>query len=98
MADGPHRDAVVNLEKFLARFPQRQEQDPLPVAERDDRTARGELGLDVLRAVRDRLDPTIRFFDHATLRSKTAAMRLSGRVVLLSREPNLRPGKSTAFP
>src|SRR3981081_3179285 len=97
MPDRAHRDAVVNLEKLLPRFPQRQEQNSVPVSDRDDRATRRDLRLDLSRAVRDRFDPTIRLFDHATLRLNTAAIRFSGNVVMPSRETTLMIGKIFAL-
>ena len=47
---------------------------------------------DVLAPVRDRFYPTIRLFDHATISLKTAAILLSGKVVIPSRDTTLITG------
>src|ERR1041385_2026339 len=97
MSDRAHRDAIVNLEKFLPRFSEGEEKNPVAIAERDDRAAARQLGFDVLRAVRDRFDPPVWLLDHATLRLKTAAIFFSGKVVMPSRDTTLMTGKIFAF-
>src|SRR3954447_212426 len=97
MPNRAHRDAVIDLEEFLSRATKRQEEDSIPVSERYDRAARRQLGFDVLGPVRNRFDPTVRLFGHATLRLKTAAIRLSGNVVIPSRETILITGKIRAL-
>src|SRR4051794_4794146 len=72
VSDGAHRDPVVNLEKFLPRFAEREKQDPVPIPQGYNWTAAGQLRLDVLRPIRNRFDPAVRLFDHATLRLNTA--------------------------
>src|SRR3954471_9668656 len=93
MPDRPHRDAIVNLEQFLPRFSQGQKKNSVPVPYRDNRTPGRKLRLDVLGAVRDRFDPTIRLLDHATLRLNTAAIFFSGNVVMPSADTILMIGK-----
>src|SRR3954470_24067585 len=97
MTNRSHGDAIVNLEQFLPCPSQSKKQNSIPITESDDRAAGRELGLDVLAAVRDRLDPAIRLFDHATLRLKRAAIRFSGKVLIPSRETILITGNIFAF-
>src|SRR4029077_15321793 len=52
----------------------------------------GELPVDILAPVGDRFDPTIRLFDHATISLNTAAILLSGKGVMPSRDTNLITG------
>src|SRR4051794_7105740 len=97
MPDRAHRDSIVNFEEFLARFAERQEKNSITVPERHDRAAARQLRLDVFRAIRDRFDPAIRLFDHATLRLNTAAIFFSDKVVIPSRETILITGKIRAL-
>ena len=92
MPDGSHRDAVVYLENFLPRLADSEKQNAIAKSERCDGTPRSELRFKVLAAVGDRFDPTIRFFDHATVSLKTAAILLSGKVVMPSRDTILMSG------
>ena len=64
MADRSHGDAIVDLEDFLAIAPHGEEHDPVAIGQRRDRAAARELMLDILAAIRDRLHPSVRFFDH----------------------------------
>src|SRR5262249_49474592 len=88
-----HRDPIVNLKKLLARLTKREKQNPVAISKRRDGTTRGELPLDVLAPVGDRFDPTIRLLDHATNSLNTAAILLSGNVVMPSRDTILITGK-----
>src|SRR4051812_5955014 len=97
MSDRAHRDPIVNLEKLLSRFSQRQEKNSVAITQRDNWAAARELRLDVFRAVRDRFNPAVRLFDHATLRLKTAAIFFSGKVVMPSRETILIIGNIFAL-
>ena len=92
MTNGAHGNAVVNLKKFLPSLTEGEKQDAIAIAKRHDRTARGELHFDVLAAVGDRFNPTIRLFDHATVSLNTAAILLSGKVLMPSRETILMSG------
>ena len=93
MADRAHRDPIINLENFLPGPAERQKQNPIAITNGRDRTARRELRLDVFAPVRNRFDPTIWLFDHATVLLKSAAIFFSGRVVMPSRETILITGK-----
>ena len=92
MTNGPHRDPVVDLEDFLPRLADSQKKNSVPITERRDWAARSELRFDILASVGDRLDPTIRLFDHATVSLNTAAILLSGKVVMPWRETTLIRG------
>src|SRR4029453_16175230 len=87
-----HRNPVVNLKNLLARLAKGHKQNAVAITERCDRAARSELRFDVLTAVSDRFDPTIRFFNHATVSLNTAAILLSGNVVMPSRDTILISG------
>ena len=92
MTNRPHGDPIVDLEKFLPRLTDGEKQNAVAIADRCDRAARGELGFDILAAISDRFDPTIRLFDHATVSLNTAAILLSGKVVMPSRDTILMMG------
>ena len=92
MTDCTHRNPVVNLENFLPCLAECEKQNSVVITERCNRAARGKLCFDVLAAVGDRLNPTIRLFDHATVSLKTAAILLSGKVVIPSRDTILMSG------
>ena len=92
MTNRPHCDPIVDLENFLPRLADSEKQNGVAITERGDRTARRQLPFDVLAAVSDRLDPTIRLFDYATVSLKTAAILLSGKVVMPSRDTILMSG------
>src|SRR5438046_6187694 len=81
MTNGAHGNAVVNLKKFLPSLTEGEKKDAIAIAKRHDRTARGELHFDVLAAVGDRFNPTIRLFDHATVSLKTQAILLSAKAL-----------------
>jgi hypothetical protein len=66
MPNGPKRDPIVNLKDLSPITSERQEQDPIGKANSDSRTSGGQLILDIFTAIRNRLDPTIRFVNHAT--------------------------------
>src|SRR5437868_7178474 len=97
MSNRAHGNSIVNLEKFLPRLPEGEEKDPVAVPESHNRAAAGQLRFNVFRAVRDRFNPAIRLFDHATLRLKTAAIFFSGKVVIPWRDTILITGKIFAF-
>ena len=92
MPNRSHRDPIVDLEKFLARLTKREKQNAFAVTQRRDGTTGGELPFDVLAPVGDGFDPTIRLFDHATISLNTAAILLSGKVVMPSRDTILITG------
>src|SRR5258708_2231838 len=92
MSDCAHGDAVVNLENFLAGQANGEKENAVAEAERGDGIAGSELSLDVLAPVRNRFNPAIRFFDHATDFLKRAAIFSSGKVVIPSRETTLMSG------
>src|SRR4051794_32537222 len=77
-----HGNPVVNLENLLARPAESQEKDSVGIADRGNGTAGGKLGLDVFAPVRDRLDPAIRLFDHATDSLKMLWILSSASVVI----------------
>src|ERR1051326_43508 len=93
VSDRAHRDAIVNLEKFLPRFSEGEKQDPVAKSKRADWVSARQPCLAVFRAVRDCLDPAIWLFDHATLRLKIFPIFFSGNVVMPSRETILMTGK-----
>src|SRR4029078_11646671 len=93
MPDRSHRDPIVDLEKFLARLAKREKQNAFAVTYRRDWTAGGELPFDVLAPVGNGFDPTIRLFDHATISLNTAAILLSGKVLMPSRDTILITGE-----
>ena len=64
MPNGPHGDAVVHLENLLPLAPERAHQDAALIIQRNDGTARGDLGFDVLAPVGDGFDEAERFFNH----------------------------------
>src|ERR1017187_6822465 len=97
MTDRAHGNPVIDLEEFLPAPAEGQKQNPVAIADCRDGTSRGELRLNVLAAIRNRFDPTIWLFDHATLRLKSAAIRFSGKVVMPSRDTILITGKIFAF-
>src|SRR4051812_14429739 len=97
MPNRSHGDAIVDLENLLARAAQGDKNNSLRATDRRDRTARCELRLNVLAPIRDRLNPTIRLFDHATELWNTSAIDSSARVLMPSREPFLIPGKMRAL-
>src|SRR5438874_13772682 len=97
MANHTHCDAVVNLENFLSRLADGEKQNAVAITERRDRTPRSELRFDVLTAVRDRFDPTIRLFDHASVSLHTDAIFFSGRVVMPLRDTLLIRGYTFAL-
>src|SRR5204862_7909406 len=90
-------DPVGDRERRLRVAAKGEEQDSVATAHRGDRAAGGELRLDVFAAIRDRFAPAVGLFDHATLRLKSAAIRISGNVVMPSRETILITGKIFAF-
>ena len=92
MTNRPHGDPIVNLENLLPHLTESEKQNALAITERRDRTARSQLPFDVLAAVGDRLNPTIWLFDHATVSLNTAAILLSGNVVMPSRDTILMRG------
>ena len=92
MPNRSHRDPVVNLEKFLARLAKRDKQNAFPLTQRRDGTTGRELSFDVLAPVGDGFDPTIRLFDHATISLNTAAILLSGKVLIPSHDTILITG------
>ena len=65
MSNRPHCDAIVNFENLLPGPPYRDKKDTISVTQGGNRAARRELRFNVFAAIRDRLDPPIRFFDHA---------------------------------
>src|SRR5207247_3429300 len=87
-----HCDPIVDLKKFLPRLTDGKKQNAVAITDRCDRAARGELRFDILAAIRDRFDPTIRLFDHATVSLNTAAILLSGKVLMPSRDTILMMG------
>src|SRR5438067_6480124 len=93
MADCGHRDPIVNLENLLPRATERDEENSVTISDGSDRTALRQLRLNVLAPIRDRLHPTIRLFDHATLCLKIPAIFCSGKVLIPSRETILISGK-----
>src|SRR5262249_60672267 len=92
VANRAHRDPIINLEKFLTRLTKGEKQNPVAISKRRDGTTRRKLPFDVLAPVRDRFDPTIRLFDHATSSLNTAAILFSGNVGMPSRETILITG------
>ena len=92
MPNRSHCDPIVDLEKFLARLTKRDKQNAFAITERRDGTTGSELPFDVLAPVGDCFDPTIRLFDHATISLNTAAILLSGKVVMPSRDTILITG------
>src|SRR6202790_5669778 len=97
MTNCAHGNPIIDLEKFLPIRAEGQEQNPVAIADCRDRTSRGELGLNVFAAIRNRFDPAIWLFDHATLRLKSAAIRFSGKVAMPWRDTILMTGKIFAF-
>src|SRR2546430_1286585 len=93
MTDRSHCDPIVNLKKLLPGVSERYEKNSVMIADRRNRTACRQLCFDILAPVRDRLYPTIRFFDHATFCLNTPAIFSSGNVVIPSRETVLISGK-----
>src|SRR6266567_3351847 len=93
MPNPSHCDSIVDLEKFLARLAKREKQNAFSITQRRDGTAGGELPFDVLAPVGDGFDPTIRLLDHATISLNTAAILLSGKVVMPSRDTILITGQ-----
>src|SRR6266404_5326762 len=94
MTDRSHRDPVVDFVNLLSRTPaNRQEKDPVAISNRCNRAALRQLCFNVLAPVRDRLHPTIRFFNHATLCLKMPPTFSSDRVVMPSLETSLMSGK-----
>ena len=92
MTNRPHRDPIIDLEKFLALLTERKKQNPIAVSERRDGTTGSELSFDVLAAVGNRFDPTIRLFNHATICLNTTAILFSGKVAMPSRDTILITG------
>src|SRR5437762_2792260 len=92
VTDRSHPDTIVDLEKFLPPLTEGEEQNAVAITERRDGTAGGELPFNVLAPVGDRFYPTIRLFDHATISLNTAAILLSGKVVMPSRDTILMTG------
>src|SRR5262249_4175191 len=87
-----HRNPIVDLKNLLARLTYSEKQNAISIAERCDRTARSKLRFDVLAPVGDGFNPTVRFFNHATLSLNTAAILFSGKVVMPSRDTILIRG------
>jgi hypothetical protein len=92
MTNRTHRDPVVDFKNLLTRLTDGEKQNAVAITKRRDRTARRELRFDVLAAVGDCFDPTIRFLNHATVSLNTAAILLSGKVVMPSRDTILISG------
>ena len=92
MTDRSHPDTIVDLEKFLPCLTECEKQNTVAITERRDGTAGGELPFNVLAPVGDRFYPTIRLLYHATISLNTAAILLSGKVVMPSRDTILMTG------
>src|SRR4029078_12472552 len=93
MTNRAHANSIIDLENLLSRATDGKKQDALVKPDRGDWTARCQLRLDVLAPVRDRFDPSVRFFDHATDSLKIAAIFSSDKVLMPSLETVLMIGK-----
>src|SRR5207244_13292287 len=82
VTDRSHPDTMLDLEKFLPRLTECEEQNAVAITERRDGTAGGELPFNVLAPVGDRFYPTIRLLYHATIFLNTATILLSVKVVM----------------
>src|SRR5579885_3791515 len=87
-----HGDAIVDFKNLLTRTTSCKEQDAVAITQSGDGAARSQLRFDVFAPVGNRLDPAIRLFDHATVSLKTAAILLSGKVAMPSRDTILISG------
>ena len=92
MTNRSHRNPIVDFKNLLPRLAEGEKQNAIAVPKRCDGTAGRELCLDILAAIGDGFDPTIRLFDHATVCLNTAAILLSGKVVMPSRDTILMSG------
>src|SRR6188474_1230226 len=97
MTNRTHRNSIVDLEEFLPVASHGQKQNPVAISDSRDRTSRCQLSFNVLTAIRNRFNPAVWLFNHATLRLKSAAIRFSGKVVIPSPETTLITGKIFAF-
>src|SRR3954468_18872610 len=97
MSDRSHRNPIVNFEDLLSRSPECDKQDSVGVTQGRNRAARSQLRFNVFAAIRNRLDPAIRFLDHATSFLKISPIRASERVRIPSRETIFKIGNIRAF-
>ena len=66
MTDAANRNPVVNLKDLSSITPKGQKQYSIGEAKTDGGTSGSEFVLNVFAAIRNRLDLTVRFVNHAT--------------------------------
>src|ERR1700736_714214 len=80
VADATQSNPIIDLKNFSSIPAESQQQDPFGKADPDNWAATCEFGIDVFTPIRDGLDPTVRFFNHAICDRNNSDSFASGTV------------------